>query len=117
MSVRNALASLPVADIDAAAAWYSQLLEADPTRPMDGLAEWRFDGGGALQLYELAERAGEGSVTLSVTDIDDTRAVLDRIGVSDVDDVSEPRVDTLMITDPDGNHIAFAHPNDPTLAR
>ena len=35
------------------------------------VAEWKFPRGGWLQVYQLAERAGGGSFTLAVTDIDE----------------------------------------------
>ena len=68
MTIRNAIASLAVRDIARALGWYERLLArpAD-SRPMPELGEWKFEGGGWLQLYQGAERAGSGSVTLAVT--------------------------------------------------
>jgi hypothetical protein len=72
MSIDNALASVPVKNLPAAVAWYEQVLErpAD-SRPMAEVAEWRFPRGGWLQVYQLAERAGGGSFTIAVTDIEE----------------------------------------------
>lgn len=72
MSIDNALASIAVKDLKVAVTWYEQLLgrPAD-TRPMPNLAEWKFERGGWLQVYELAERAGLGSCTLAVNDIEE----------------------------------------------
>lgn len=41
---------------------------------MPELAEFHFQGGGALQVYQLAERAGAGSCTLAVTHIEEQAA-------------------------------------------
>ena len=47
MSIDNALASVPVKNLQAAVAWYEQVLErpAD-SRPMPEVAEWKFPRGG-----------------------------------------------------------------------
>jgi hypothetical protein len=68
MTIDNALASLAVKDLKAAAAWYEKLFRrpADST-PMPEVAEWKFDRGGWLQVYQLPERAGSGSCTLAVS--------------------------------------------------
>ena len=109
MAILNALASLAVGEMNSAVRWHERLLgrPAD-ANPMRTLAEWEFDGGGRLQIYELPARAGAGSVTLAVSDIDEQVAALDALGIdTDARSTSE-RVKTVMITDPDGNHIAFA---------
>lgn len=117
MAVNNALASVPVSDVVAAAEWYSQLLDRPARRPMPEVAEWRFDGGGGLQAYQAPERAGGGSVTLAVDDIEGHAEALKRQGIADARVAFDERVKTLMIHDPDGNSIAFAEAIDPTLLR
>ena len=116
MSIDNALASLPVRDVEAAADWYARLLEQPPTRPMDEVAEWKFDGGGGLQVYQAPERAGGGSATLAVSGIDTQAEALQALGL-EADVVGNERVRTLMVRDPDGNSIAFAEAIDPELLR
>lgn len=118
MSIENAIASLPVTDLAAAAVWYESLFgrRADST-PMPEVAEWKFPRGGWLQVYQLPERAGYGSVTLAVTDLDGLAAKLDKLGIDTSQRTSGRKVKTLMIVDPDGNHIAFAEAADPTMAR
>lgn len=117
MTVTNALASLAVADLDAASAWYQRLL-GPGTRPMPELVEWQFDGGGGLQIYLAPERAGHGSCTMVVDDID---VITARVLSAGLADDARPQhhdtVDTLMITDPDGNSIAFAKAHTDDLAR
>ena len=114
MSIDNALASVPVRDVDAAAEWYGQLLEQAPTRLMDEVAEWKFDGGGGLQAYQASERAGGGSVTLAVTGIERHAEALRASGLEPQVGGND-RVKTLMIKDPDGNSIALAEVLDPQL--
>jgi predicted enzyme related to lactoylglutathione lyase len=118
MSIDNALASVPVKNLQAAVAWYEQVLErpAD-SRPMPEVAEWQFPRGGWLQVYQLAERAGCGSFTLAVTDIDEIIERARKLGIDTSQKSSSPKVKTLMITDPDGNHISFAQTLGKTIAR
>ena len=114
----NAIASVAVADLAAAAAWYQALFDrgADST-PMPHVAEWKFPRGGWLQVYELPERAGHGSVTLAVSDLDRVVAHVAKLGIDTGQTSAGSRVKTLMVTDPDGNHIAFAETLDRTMAR
>jgi hypothetical protein len=116
MVIVNALASLAVRDLPAASEWYEKFL-GPGTRPMQEVVEWQLQGGGALQVYAAPDRAGRGSCTLIVDDIDDTTQSLRASGLArDVEPARTDRVDTLMIKDPDGNSIAFAAPKDPALA-
>jgi hypothetical protein len=108
MSIENALASVAVKNLDGAVRWYESILDRPPSRPMPEVAEWGFERGGGLQVYQLPERAGSGSFTLVVTSIEDQIARLDRLGIDTANRTSGDRVKTVMITDPDGNHIAFA---------
>ena len=118
MSITNAIASLAVRDLEASLAWYERLLgrPAD-SRPMAELAEWKFPGGGWLQVYRGAERAGGGSVTLAVSDLDEHRAELAALGLEAGEPILGEKVKVVMVKDPDGNSIAFAEALDPGIAR
>ncbi len=118
MKIENAIASLAVKDLKTAAAWYEKLFgrPADST-PMPEVAEWKFERGGWLQVYELAERAGTGSCTLAVNDIAGVIAYLQSVGIDTSEASSGANVKTVMITDTDGNHLAFAQTLDPSMAR
>lgn len=118
MVIDNVLASVAVKDLKVASEWYSQLFgrPADST-PMPEVAEWKFRRGGWLQVYQLPERAGGGSFTLAVSDIDAVAARVRNLGIDPGKRTSGPMVKTLMITDPDGNSIAFAETSDPQIAR
>jgi hypothetical protein len=83
---------------------------------MSEVAEWRFEGGGWLQVYQNPDRAGTGSVTLAVTDLDEQIANLRKGGIEPAAPMNSPKVNVVMIKDPDGNSIAFAQALDDTMA-
>lgn len=118
MSIDNALASLAVKDLKVAAKWYEQLFG----RPADSdampeLKEWKFARGGWLQVYQLTDRAGSGSCTLAVSNLEEQIQKLREMGVDTSHQSTGPKVKVVMITDPDGNHLAFAEAVDASLAR
>ena len=117
MPIVNALASIAVKDLASTTAWYEKV----PGKPADSksmpeVAEWKFQRGGWLQVYQLPERAGSGSFTLAVTNIENLVARLKAFGIDTTHRNSGPKVETPMIADPDGNHIAFAETRDPNMA-
>jgi hypothetical protein len=118
MSITNALASVAVRDLSSAVAWYEDLFgrPADST-PTSELAEWRFDKGGRLQIYQLPERAGSGSFTLAVSSVREQMAHLAKFNIDTSQSGSDGKIKTLMIADPDGNHIAFAEAIDASVVQ
>ena len=110
MTMTNVLASVAVRDLGPAVEWYERIFGPPHERPMREVAEWYFPGGGGLQVYAGPERAGRGSFTVSVTDIDDQAAALAAAGVDSPEPNRGPKFETIMIKDPDGNSIAFSHP-------
>lgn len=118
LMIQNVLAGVAVKDLKTAARWYETLLARPPdSTPMPEVAEWRFARGGWLQVYQTPERAGSGSFTLAVTNLGEEIHRLDALGIDTSQRSSGEKVKTLMITDPDGNHIAFAETLDHTMAR
>lgn len=118
MSIQNAIASLAVKDLASASPWYERLFgRAADSRPMSEVAEWKFERGGWLQVYQLPERAGKGSVTLAVSDLDQQIDDLRECGIDAGEPLRGPQVKVLMIKDPDGNSIAFAEAIDPSMAQ
>ncbi len=113
MSITNALASVAVKDLRSTSQWYENLFgrPADST-PMSELAEWEFEEGGWLQVYQNPERAGTGSVTLAVSDLEQQIAVLKKSGIEAGATMKRAKVKVVMIKDPDGNSIAFAEALD-----
>jgi predicted enzyme related to lactoylglutathione lyase len=116
MTVRNAIASVAVDDFARATAWYEKLLGAPASHPMANLSEWKFEGGGGLQVYHLPERAGSCSATLAVDDMNAELAKLRKLNVHTDPVTDNERVRVVMIKDPDGNSIAMAQALDPGLA-
>ena len=118
MSIENAIASLAVRYLKTAAAWYEKVLgRAADSIPMPEVQEWKFARGGWLQVYQLPERAGAGSCTLAVDDLDDEARRLRALGIDTGQPSSGSKVKVVMIKDPDGNSIAFAQTTDQTMAR
>ena len=117
MVIQNALASVAVRDVDASAAWYARILGEEGSRPMPTVAEWTFERGGGLQVYEGPERAGHGSFTLAVSDLDAEIRRLDELRVDTSGRMDGDHVRILMIKDPDGNSIAYAEAMSPAFAR
>ena len=118
MSIRNALASVAVNDLALAVEWYEQLFGRGPdSRPSPEVAEWKFEGGGWLQVYQGPERAGSGSFTLAVSSLDEALADLNRCGIASGKQIVTAKVKVVMIKDPDGNSIAFSEAIDESMAR
>ena len=118
MLIDNAIASVAIKDLESAAPWYEALLGRAPdSTPMPEVAEWKFTRGGWLQVYQLPERAGSGSFTLAVSSIEEVVAHVEKLGIDASQRSSGAQVKTLMIVDPDGNHIAFAEALDKSMAR
>jgi len=116
MPITNALASLAVRDLAASTRWYERIL-GPGTHPMSDVVEWHLEQGGGLQVYTGPERAGHGSCTLVVSDIDEIARQLQATAVApDAKPARGDHVDTIMIKDPDGNSIAFAMPKHASLA-
>lgn len=109
------LASVAVRHLEPAVTWYERVFGPLTTCPMPTVAEWHLPGGGGLQVYLLPERAGQGSFTVTVTDIDEQATVLEAAGIPAVTPNRGSTVETIMIKDPDGNSIAFAHPLEADL--
>jgi len=79
---------------------------------MPDVAEWKFPGGGWLQVYALPERAGGCSCTLAVSNLAEESEKLRGLGVDSRNHIATPMVKTIMIKDPDGNSIALAEASD-----
>ena len=116
MSIQNALASIAVKDLSASKSWYERLLETPANPAMQEVAEWHFQRGGGLQVYQLPERAGACSATLAADDIEKEISKLKRLNITAQVLPANPRVKVVMIKDPDGNSIAIAEVIDSSLA-
>ncbi|HUE84444.1 MAG TPA: VOC family protein [Vicinamibacterales bacterium] len=116
--IKNAIASLAVSDVSKAAVWYERLFgrPADAA-PMKELVEWKFKAGGWLQVYQAPDRAGNGSCTLSVTDLADEVSRLQQAGFETSEPAQTATVRVMMIRDPDGNSIALAEMSSSAIAQ
>jgi hypothetical protein len=101
--LRNVLAFAAVRDIEDGVRWYKMLLGREPdTRPMQRLAEWKFEAGGWLQLNENMQLAGRSSITLVETDMDERMKMLTMAGIKPKSFVNGNFVSIITVTDPDG---------------
>ena len=118
MSIRNAIASVAVRDIASSITWYERLLgRSADSIPAAELAEWKFEGGGWLQVYTNADRAGSGSLTLAVTSLAEQIVALERLDIPPGRPLVNEKARVVMVKDPDGNSIAFSEALDETIAR
>jgi hypothetical protein len=108
MTITNAIASVAVSDLSKSAKWYEQLFgrKADSI-PTAELAEWKFERGGGLQVYQLKARAGSGSVSLVISSLESQIEELRKIGIDPGRPIIDSRVKVVMIKDLDGNSLAF----------
>jgi hypothetical protein len=110
MALKNVLAFVAVRDIEEGIRWYKMLLGRTPdTRPMNGLGEWHFEGGGWLQVNENKQLAGRSSVTFVETDLDERIKQLKQAGIEPKSTMRSEQVSVVIISDPDGNQLVFAH--------
>ncbi len=110
MTIQHVLAVVPVADFDAAHAWYARLFgrPADNV-PMEGLlVEWRVTETGWVQVTLDAERAGSALLNFAVDDLERHIAETSGRGLTPgpVETVSKG-VQLAAIRDPSGNRITF----------
>lgn len=74
MTIQNALAGIAVNDLGDAVAWYTKLIGRAPdVHPMPEGYEYSCPGGGWIQIFADAARAGRSSLTLSVDSLVATR--------------------------------------------
>ena len=99
-ALTDLFAGVPVSDLDAAIDWYTRFFG----RPPDMRA-------GDEILWEVAEHAGSGRITIAVTGLDALLARLTAAGIEhEPIETYSNGVRHVDIPDPDGNAIAFAEP-------
>ncbi|MBA3429681.1 MAG: VOC family protein [Actinobacteria bacterium] len=110
MSIDHVFAVVPVADFEAAHAWYERLFGRPADNlPMEGqLVEWRVTDGGWVQVTSDADRAGSGLLNFAVDDLDQHVADVSERGLTPgaIQTVNKG-VQLSAIRDPDGNTITF----------
>ena len=109
--IRTVLAQLCVRDLSVSDPWFEGLFgRSADLRPMPGLVEWRHGDAAGLQVFEAAENAGHGVLTLIVEDLAGERARLVQAGLNPGPIEAATSVDLLRLKDPDGNLIVLAEP-------
>ena len=109
MSIDHVLAVVPVADFEAAQAWYERLFGRPADNlPMGGLVEWQLTDSGWVQLTRDADRAGSALLNFAVDDLDQHIADLSGRGLDPgaIETVNKG-VRLSAIHDPEGNTITF----------
>lgn len=109
MSVAKVLAVVPVADFDAAVAWYERFLgrPAD-ARPMPGLADWHITDSAWVQVFRDPDRAGSTLLNFAVYDLSTHVAELATRGITAGEvTTTDKNAKLAPVTDPEGNTIAL----------
>jgi predicted enzyme related to lactoylglutathione lyase len=115
LTISNALAGIAVDNLAEVLDFYVMLFgrEAD-ARPMNDVAEWKLPGGGWVQVFTDADRAGASTMTLVVADLPTELARLDLNGIKPVSKAMGDFFKTAKLRDPDGNQIILSQPQPGT---
>lgn len=117
MSVEKIFAHLDCRDLALSVGWYSKLFERQPDeRPMPGLAEWHHGAQSGLQLFERAETAGMGTLTLGVSNLSQEAERLESEGVKG-ERGQATAFELLQLRDPDGNLVVLTEPKSSSGTR
>ena len=108
MAVTHTFAGLPVAEYTIAYEWYVRLLgrRADMF-PHDSECVWQLTPTSSIYVVQDPERAGSGLVTLALDDLDAHERRLSETGVAFSDEATGSAPRRLIVSDLDGNRIAF----------
>jgi len=109
VNLESVIAVVPVTDQVTAVTWYKKLLgrNADVV-PIDGVAEWQLAEKIWLQVTTDPDNAGNTTVIVSVSDIDEQRTACAEANVSLGEVVEYPGIVKMVdASDPDGNKITF----------
>jgi catechol 2,3-dioxygenase-like lactoylglutathione lyase family enzyme len=119
LPITTAFAGIAVADLVAALGWYERLLGRPADMfPNENEAVWQLTDTGLIYVVRDSARAGGALLTLIVDDLDEQLADLAGRGLTE--DAIEGLAGVgrkAVITDPEGNTIAFAElvaPADPS---
>jgi catechol 2,3-dioxygenase-like lactoylglutathione lyase family enzyme len=101
-------AGLRVRDFDAARQWYERLLGEPSFFPHATEAVWMIADERAVYIVEEADRAGQGTVTIFVDELDAALGEIAARGLEpDEHETYENGVRKMVYRDPDGNEIGF----------
>lgn len=110
--LKTIYAQLSCSDLAGSRAWFEKLFGRPPdARPMAGLAEWHHGKSAGLQLFEQADHAGHGTLTLIVDGLAGERQRLENAGLAPGAIEPATYVSLFRLRDPDGNLVVVAQPD------
>ncbi len=111
MKLATIYAHLSCANLEASSDWFARLFGRSPdATPMQGLAEWHHGTTAGLQLFENAQNAGSGTLTLIVHDLEEEGQRLEKAKLRPGEIEPATYVRLLRMRDPDGNLVVLAQP-------
>jgi predicted enzyme related to lactoylglutathione lyase len=101
-------ASVPVADLATATAWYERLFGRPPDIvPNEHEVMWRIADGAWLYVLIDPDRAGQTLISICVGDLDDATTAIEQRGISVASTETVPGAGRkAWLSDPDGNAVA-----------
>ena len=113
MALAKIYAHLSCTELERSVGWFTTLFGRAPdNRPMAGLAEWHHRDDAGLQLFQAADHAGHGTLTLIVDGLADDRDRLAAAGLAPGEIETADYVVLIRLRDPDGNLVVLAEPKD-----
>ena len=118
MKLQKTYTALFSADIAAAEAWYTNLLDRRPDyRPMATMVQWELSPGGGLIVTTDELFTGKGVAFLVVDNVADERQRLQKVGIILGEDMQGDYSTLAQVRDPDGNLVTLATPPSPPYPR
>lgn len=111
MAIEKIFAHVSCLNLERSKEWYAHLFGRAPdAEPMRHLAEWHQGSEAGMQLFEDETWAGQSTLTLAVTGLDEEHTRLKSLGLDAGDIESGDEVSIMRMKDPDGNLIVLAQP-------
>jgi hypothetical protein len=110
MALHKIYAQLSCSNLENSKEWFGKLFGRAPdAEPMDGLAEWH-QGDAGFQLFQNAEHAGKGTLTLIVSSLAEEQVRVDDAGLEPSGVQGADYVNIIRLRDPDNNLVVMAEP-------
>ena len=106
-------AQISCSDIAVSRLWFESFFGRAPdTEPMAGLSEWHHQNAAGLQLFENADDAGHGTLTVIVSDLKAEHSRIEALGLKPGPIEAAMTTSLVRLTDPDGNLVVLAQPGE-----